>query len=204
VHLVLMDVQMPEMDGLEATSAIRALEKATGLHIPIVAMTAHAMKGDRERCLAAGMDDYLTKPVQTDDLLRTLERFLPSQSPAPQPLNKKLAFLDPVAVLERVGGDRDLLAELVALFQNEYPRLRQEMQDALTHQDSRALERVAHTLKGSVSNFSAGAACLTAQELEILARNGDLDRAGAVCSALDEEIERLQQALEEIVRGVAK
>jgi PAS domain S-box-containing protein len=206
IDLVLMDVQMPEMDGLEATAAIREREKVTGLHVPVIAMTAHALKGDRERCLAAGMDDYLTKPVQTADLLGTLERFLPSGSPgsSPQASNNKLAFLDSAAVLERVGGDRGLLAELVALFQKEYPQLRREMQDALASQDSRALERVAHTLKGSVSNFSVGGACVTAQELEILARNGDLDRAGAVCGALDEEIERLQQALDEMVRGVAK
>jgi two-component system sensor histidine kinase/response regulator len=206
VDLVLMDVQMPEVDGLEATAAIRVREKVTGLHIPVIAMTAHAMKGDRERCLAAGMDDYLTKPVQTADLLRTLERFAPPRSAAsfPRPLNNKLAFLDSAAILERVGGDRELLAELVALFQKEYPQLRQEMQDAIANQDGRALERVAHTLKGSVSNFSASGACVTAQELEILARNGNLDRAGAVCGALDEEIERLQQALDEMVRGVAK
>src|SRR5580658_3385375 len=111
-----MDVQMPEMDGLEATRAIREREKITGRHLPIVAMTAHAMKGDRERCLDAGMDDYLTKPIRTPEFVDILKRYLKVSEPLE-------SSWDAVQALERLSGNQDLLAELIILFETEGPKI---------------------------------------------------------------------------------
>src|SRR5437879_13261288 len=102
-----MDVQMPEMDGLEATASIRARERATGRHLPIIAMTAHAMKGDRERCLEAGMDGYVSKPVRAADLLEEIDKQVRRAQPTLR------VVLDRAALLERLEGDAELLAEMV-------------------------------------------------------------------------------------------
>ncbi len=203
VDLALMDVQMPRMDGFEATAAIRELEKTNGLHLPIIAMTAHAMKGDRERCLAAGMDDYLTKPVQAKEMLRLLERYSSRRSGSNNDAPSREVF-DVAEALERVGGDRELLAELVKLFEGESPRLLQEMREAIAREDAVALERAAHALKGSVGNFAAAAAVAAAQELERVARSGLLTQARALYSALETEIQQFRQALENLDQGVLK
>ena len=121
-----MDVQMPEMDGFEATAAIRDRGKITGGHLPIVAMTAHAMVGDRERCLEAGMDGYVAKPIQPSELFETIESLVGGESgrsqvaPTPAPGND---VIDEAALLSRVQGDAQLLKELITLFRGEYPRL---------------------------------------------------------------------------------
>ena len=155
---VLMDVQMPEMDGFEATAAIRAREAGTGAHTPIIAMTAHALKGDRERCLAAGMDGYVTKPLRPQELYEALEG-LPLASVAGAAAagsTSEPAVFDRDAALERMDGDVELLKELVGLFLDECPQRMAEIREALTRRDATKLRQAAHTLKGSVGNFGAG------------------------------------------------
>jgi CheY-like chemotaxis protein len=190
--LVLMDIQMPEMGGLEATAAIREREKATGRHIPIVAMTAHTMKGDRERCLAAGMNGYIAKPVQAEVLFREISAALSGSqpsSPAPQPP------VDEGALLARVGGDKRLLTQLVKLFLTDCPRMMSKIDKAVNRGDAEGLRLAAHSLKGSVGNFAAPAAYEAARRLEEMAREGDLSHVQEAWLSLESEIIRLEPAL---------
>jgi CheY-like chemotaxis protein/HPt (histidine-containing phosphotransfer) domain-containing protein len=209
--LVLMDVQMPEMDGLDATRAIRHGEIGTSRRLPIVALTAHAMKGDREVCLAAGMDAYLTKPVRAEALLDVIERLTGSRStspPVPVALPEKTPLaaqpaLDAVEALARVAGDRELLGELVDLFRTESTRVIEEMRRAIEVGDSKTLERSAHKLRGSVASFSARGATQLALSLEIMGRDtslpsGDASRALA---ALEAELGRLGIELAQLRLG---
>ncbi len=205
--LILMDIQMPEMNGWEATRAIRERERESGGHIPIVAMTAHAMKGDEEKCLASGMDDYLTKPIRTAELLAALDRIgshkadsevvlQPSSSP-----NSAGPAVDLAATLERLDGDRSLFDELVEVFRNECPGLMGEIRRALVLQDAKRVERGAHTLKGSSSNVGAVAVSQAASEIESLASGGNLAAASKQCAALQTEIERLFVELDSLSRA---
>jgi CheY-like chemotaxis protein len=195
--LVLMDVQMPEMGGLEATRAIRSWERGRNRHVPIIAMTARAMKGDRELCLDAGMDGYVSKPILVQELLEAMHAVL-GVRPAAAELSSSAdgAVFDPDPLLNRIGGDRQLLVELIALFQKECPRLRQQLEQALARSDAPALSQAAHSLKGTVSNFAAGEAVLAAQQLETLARSGDLAGSRAVFQELDQSLKSLQAGLE--------
>jgi PAS domain S-box-containing protein len=185
--LVLMDVQMPEMDGFEATAAIRARERDSSRHLPILAMTAYAMKGDRERCLAAGMDGYVSKPIQPHELWQAIERLVPAGDDV----------LDGREALERVGGDKELLRELIEMFLADGPRLWEDVADALARGDAQKLGRAAHTLKGSISAFSAPSAWSAAQRLESLAEQGG-PAAAAAAAQLETEMGRLQSALEKM------
>jgi PAS domain S-box-containing protein len=194
--LVLMDVEMPEMGGFEATGVIRRQEQGTGRHVPIIAMTAHAMKGDRERCLQAGMDGYVSKPVRVEELGRVMEAVLgqgapPAEAAAPGPG----ALLDREAALANVSGDEGLLQELIQVFLADYPRLLADLRGALDRGEAGKLRMTAHTLKGSLFCFAAGTAAHSAQQLETLAREGGLDRAGAAVAALEQEVERLRPSL---------
>ncbi len=221
--VVLMDVQMPEMDGLEATAAIRAKERTAGGHVPIVAMTARAMKGDRERCLEAGMDDYVSKPLQPSELCDTVERLTTamdgdphataaestavsasptrpaSQSPpnrqaSPPPPGSSSDF-DKAAAIEQVGGDEELLKELLAAFLSEYPPLMAQIRDAITQRDARSLERAAHTLKGAATAVATATVADAAQRLEIMGRTGELAGAKSACTELEHALRRLRPTL---------
>jgi CheY-like chemotaxis protein len=203
--LVLMDVQMPEMDGFEATAAIREKEKESGTHQQIIALTAHAMKGDRDRCLAAGMDGYLSKPIQAKELFETTENSGPTTTPgktdAPYQ-DASMSVLDSAAALARVEGDKQLLAELTNLFLEEGPKLLAAVREAVSRQDAKALEDAAHALKGSVGNFSAPGAFQAALNLEIMGRERDLAGAQEAYQLLNDQIERLQTALQALIKEV--
>jgi PAS domain S-box-containing protein len=205
--VVLMDLQMPEMDGLEATAVIRQKEKATGRHLPIIAITAHALKGDRERCLAAGMDDYLAKPIQAKELLAAVEgAVLPAverrESVPAEPRPEEI--LDRVTALARVDGDAKLLGELARLFLADTARLLSAVRQAVTRGDAKALEFAAHAMKSSVGNFAAHAAFEAAARLEMSGRQGDLAEAQEAYAALQQEIERLKPVLEGFAKGGSK
>ena len=200
--LVLMDVQMPEMDGFEATAAIRQREEATGIHIPIVAMTANAMKGDRERCLEEGMDAYISKPLRSKDLFEVVEGAvaIPTETQMDTP-EEQLPdeVIDKVAALDCIDGDEELLREMVEIFLDDCPKLLNDIRQAVTGRDSESLHRSAHTLKGSVGNFSASAAYEAALKLEMMGRSGNVAHAEEAYSVLEGEIGRLREALSALV-----
>ncbi len=196
--LVLMDVQMPEMDGFEATRAIREKEATTHKHIPILAMTAHAMKGDRERCLAVGMDGYIAKPISPAELFAEIERFTPRPEPTPQkPPPSGNDCIDWQAAWANLEGDRNLLSELALLFLDNLPQQMEAIHRAVDKAQNHDLERLAHRLKGSVGNFAAKPAFEAAFRLEKIARQGDSKQVPQAMDALEYEIRRLQGALEE-------
>jgi two-component system, sensor histidine kinase and response regulator len=173
-------VQMPEMDGFEATTEIRAQEVVTGGHLRIIAMTAHAMAGDRDRCLRAGMDGYVSKPLDPRLLYAVVEQEeLTPSSGAP-------AF-ERAAALERLGGDRALLSEVIQLFLEDCPIRVAAIRAAIDLRDAEGLCSEAHALKGAASNLSAVSLFETAEILEQLGRDGRFDAADAACRRLSDE-----------------
>jgi len=165
--LILMDVQMPVMDGLEAAAAIRAAESGAGRHIPIIALTAHAMSDHKRQCLNAGMDGYITKPVEPEELLEMIKDVLPN--PSAEPNDDGVGF-DLAACLSRVGDEENLLAEIAAIFVAGCPKMLADIQRALDENDPDSLARAAHTFKGSVGNFHVAKLTRAAKKLERLAR----------------------------------
>ncbi|HXG10085.1 MAG TPA: response regulator [Gemmataceae bacterium] len=203
--LVLMDVQMPEMDGFEATRAIRAGEEGLPRDVPIVALTAHAMKGDRERCLEAGMDAYLAKPVQQQELRWLVERLTAATVPSgdPTPTGPSETPLDRQEALERLGSDEQFLAEVAGLLLEDAPRRLAEVRRAIAEGDATGLRRAAHALKGAVGYVGARPACEAAKRLEAIGADGSLDRAADALQELEREIERLMAVLATLVAPVA-
>jgi CheY-like chemotaxis protein len=190
--LVLMDVQMPNLGGFEATALIRQREQSTGRHIPIIAMTARAMKGNREECLAAGFDAYLAKPLRAQELHELIER-LAGRFPLPPPA------LDQEAIHDLVGGDTVLLHDLVALFLGGVPGMRERIRTAIEQQDALRLNEAAHELKGAASHFAATPTTEAARRLESMGRDNDLAHAEEAFRILETELDRLQSALSELV-----
>jgi CheY-like chemotaxis protein len=177
--VVLMDVQMPEMDGFEATAEIRAREKSTGGHIRIIAMTAHAMAGDRDRCLRAGMDGYLSKPLDPQLLRAVVEE-------EPGAVSMRPVFERETA-LERVGGDTHLLSEVIQLFLADCPLRLAALKMALDARDAEAIAREAHQLKGAAGNLSVIGLFETAAILEQLGHDRRFDAAEAAWRRLSDE-----------------
>ena len=200
--LILMDVQMPELSGLEAATAIRARERATGAHVPIVAMTAHAMTGDRERCLAAGMDGYVAKPLRPTELFAAIESLLAppraerhARSSARPDQPRASQTLDAGTLLAGFGGNRKLLGEVIDLFLADTPRILDEARAALVRADAAALAESAHALKGSIGLFLQAGAYDAARRLETDARAGKLAGIDMTLAELDEEARRLSDDL---------
>jgi CheY-like chemotaxis protein/HPt (histidine-containing phosphotransfer) domain-containing protein len=194
--LVLMDLQMPEINGLEATAAIRQKESGDGTHIPIIALTAHALKGDRERCIEAGMDDYLSKPIEAQKLFAAIEAAAHKGERATGNDQPHIRAVDIDALLKSFDGDRDLVSMLAKVFADSSPGQLSELDDAVTRGDAEALASGAHALRGSVANFRAEAAVDAATRLEQLARSGDLSAADSALAVLQDEIEQLREELE--------
>jgi CheY-like chemotaxis protein len=186
---------MPEMDGFETTRAIRAKEAATGQRIPIIAMTAHTMKGDRERCLAAGMDHYVAKPIHPAELFEAIERLIRPSAPAPPA--RLDDCIDWQAAWASLEGDHQLFRELARLFLDSLPGQLEAIHLAAEKTPGPDLEHAAQRLKSAVGNFAARPACAAALRLEQIARQGDLEPVREAMGALDFETHRLQLALEE-------
>jgi two-component system sensor histidine kinase/response regulator len=213
--LICMDLQMPNMGGIEATAAIRAIERERGTRTPIIALTAHAMQGDRERCLEADMDGYVSKPIRRDDLRAEIERVLEpgsgirdassagsggagaadSQTPDPGSWTS-----DPgTRIQRRFEGDDDLLRELAAVFLEDYPGRLRDILDALQAQKADAVARAAHTLKGGASVLCENGPTPVVRELEAAAKAGDLGRAQTLYGELERQMEFLRRDLESLV-----
>jgi signal transduction histidine kinase/CheY-like chemotaxis protein/HPt (histidine-containing phosphotransfer) domain-containing protein len=187
--LLLMDVQMPELDGLETAALIRQQEQGRDGHLPIIAMTAHAMKGDRERCLAAGMDDYVSKPMKADDLFAAMHRQLARTCAAP--VLGRAACVDLALAMSRVEGDLPLLEELVEMFLQSYPQQMVDLWQAVHAGASRHVQRMAHSLKSAIAIFGAKTAYALAHDVEDAARRAELDAASPVLAHLESELEQI-------------
>ncbi len=192
--LVLMDIQMPEMGGLEATAAIREREKQRGGHLRIVALTAHVMSGDRERYLAAGMDGYLAKPIDRIGLYAIVEEGFPSVT-APHSDAATTAPFDRGRMLARLGGDEALGSELIQQFLEDSPGRIYAIKSAIAQGDPRALESSAHSLKGALATLAADAAFTAVQDLERIARDGAMVDAPACFRRVESQWSTLIAAL---------
>jgi CheY-like chemotaxis protein len=199
--LILMDVQMPEMDGFEATRRIRELEETAGGHVTIAAMTAHAMAGDRERCLAAGMDDYVSKPLRKEDLLRVLAG---AAAAASGEATEPISLHSREELLSQCDGDEELLSELVSIFQDNTPQLVQAIDEAIEKQDAPALAAHAHRLLGSVAAFGATRARILALRLEKHGEENNFSGAKDRIAELGREINRIYAALAGLGLPLAK
>ena len=203
--LVLMDIQMPKMDGFDATKEIRRQEEQTGRHIPIIAMTAHAMKGDRQRCLDAGMDEYLSKPIRIQELVQVLDAVKsdtstqPSQSPAIIPSPSGLVDWD--EALDIVNGNHELLKEIVQAFLDDTPRLISAAQQAIAEKNAEALALAAHSLKGSMLFLKAQRPGDLAQQLELMGNHDQFDNADNTFQALQKQIQTLSEELKDFLQS---
>jgi signal transduction histidine kinase/CheY-like chemotaxis protein len=201
--LILMDVQMPEMGGFEATAAIRAREQLVGGHVPIVALTAHAMSGDRERCLAAGMDDYATKPLRIQELSTIIERLTGDVPRAPVvPESAPASDLSRDALVVRFGGNEELLVDVAKTFIEFSERLLNAAAEFCSVGEMTGLARTAHSLKGSVGNFGALEAMHATEELERAALAGNAPLARASLARVEVTVSQLRAALTLVTTGV--
>jgi CheY-like chemotaxis protein len=197
---VLMDVQMPNCDGFSATRAIRDRESRIGAHVPIIALTAHALSGDREECLSAGMDAYLAKPIHARELVALVERvtgvspdgdgdITPRQGPI------RTSPFDISAALDRMDGEMDLLKEHIGYVLNDIPKLVERMRAAINRNDARLLEISGHRLKSLVSSYNHDSARELAQSLEQMGKAGQFDQAATT-------LDQLQPLIDEFIKAV--
>jgi len=197
--LVLMDCQMPQMDGYTATRILRSGRfKGPNRNLPVIAMTAHALQGDREKCLDAGMNDYLSKPIEPTQLQEVITRHLRRSSPPPHPRSANedpAETFDRQALLIRLGGDASFLVEIVGLFLSDAPRQLAAIETALTARDGKQMQELAHKFKGAAANVAAKALQRTAEQLEAAGRQADFGRATELVDTLARELTALREAL---------
>lgn len=202
--IVLMDVQMPDMDGLEATAAIREHE-SDGQRLPIIALTAHALDGYRKRCMDAGMDGFVTKPVQVEELLSTMVEVLgPDQvelaePPMTEKTDSKLPVIDREGLLSRIGGDVDFLDMMSVMFREDSSRHIEGIRAALAEEDMDQLRNTAHTLKGTTGNVSASRSAEEARQLQEAATRGDANACQLAAKALEQSLKAAYSGLDELV-----
>ncbi len=204
--LVLMDIQMPVMGGVQSVQLIRTAKSEHGRRTPIVAMTAHAMKGDREKYLAAGMDGYVSKPIRSQFLREEMARVLQFASPAEPPherltVNKEESVIDWEEFLNRVEHDEELARELLGIFQTESAVNRDTLRAAVTARDAEAVRNGAHAFKGMLANLAATNASGAAAALEDLAKDGNTDALAAGWQTFDTELSKVLQEVEHLLAG---
>ena len=204
--IVLMDIQMPEMDGMEATTAIRKWETPLKKRVPIVAMTAHAMKGDRERCIETGMDRYVSKPINQEQLFETILELVPaplrSASISINDLDKELPAaldLDRKSLIAAFGNDIDFFKDVVTIFLKDYPTMLKDIEQALAKQDGNELGRTAHALKGMLRSFQAENAAEKAAQLEQIGKTGKFNEMAQTVGELSKEVDLLGQHLLDLI-----
>ena len=202
--IILMDIQMPIIDGFEATRLILDAEKADGKpHAPIIAMTAHAMKGDRERCLAAGMDEYIAKPILADELFQIIERLAGSAETetGPAPDGADGNKFDLSALLKATGGDIKLTLELIEIFLIDAPKKMSEIQKAIDENDGQALSRAAHAFMSSTGYFPKSKAIEVLRVLETMGHNDQFVRSAETYAELSREVGEITFSLKEYTSG---
>ena len=206
--VILMDVQMPEMGGLEATLAIRDFERTTGRHTPIIALTARAMAGDREQCLAAGMDGYISKPLRPDELFSTIDSQVgtrsDTESPKPVAPPSTSGSINIETMLAGFGGRSELVIDVVDVFLEDGPAMLTRLHNAIQAGEPPEVAGAAHAIKGSVGLFSQGPAYERTRELESLARGGDLTGAEAAYEEINTTISNLIVELRELRKTMTK
>lgn len=214
--IILMDVQMPGMDGMQATRAIREREAPTGRHTPIMALTAYAAREDKERCLAAGMDGYLSKPFKSEELLAALREHCSAETvdSGPPPTHgapEELAsaqtttpIFDRPGLVERLGGKDDLVAKFVVMFRTRAVSCWEELTTAAAGQNGDALRVHAHAIKGSAANIGALRVQEIAHGIELAAGSGKLDEALSSIPRLRSELDAFERATAEIVDSVTQ
>ena len=198
--IILMDVQMPEMSGLEATALIRDHERTAGGHVPIVALTARAMAGDREQCLAAGMDAYVSKPLRAEELFATIDSLVASEpTPRDAATSDRADTMNAETLLANFGGRADLLKQVIDVFLEDTPTLLSRVEHALRAGNGAEVAAAAHAIKGSVGLFSQGPAYEDARRLEQLGRGGELGDGEAARAQLDASLSALMSELRALV-----
>jgi CheY-like chemotaxis protein len=201
--LVLMDLQMPEMDGLEATSRIRQREQQTGSHLPIVAMTAHALAEDRQRCLEAGMDGYIAKPIRSGQLSEAIGALFATPALPTVPEAAEMAGGEDVdwsKALAAVHNNHRSLRKVVEAALQEFPRLLAAMRKAVDDRDAMSLRLSAHTLKGALRVFGQGPGLCETCRLEEMGLRNELADAGGPLAALEMRIAGLAQDLQDYLQ----
>lgn len=205
---ILMDVQMPEMDGFYATKCIReSKDKNINVNVPIIAMTAHALKGDRQRCIGAGMDDYITKPIDSDKLYSVLDKYIcGSKRPYKEEVNDStnadkvaVKLLDMEELLERVGGDEEIIMEIWKVFLDDAPLRMNDLKEALDKNDALLAGRIAHTIKGMAANIGVNILKQEALQMELATRKSSLDDARSMFDKLYYEYQRVFDELTKLI-----
>ena len=205
--LILMDIQMPFMGGVQATQLIRQSEKAAGRHTPIMAMTAHAMKGDREKYLASGMDGYVSKPIRTELLFGEIARVIrvteSTQSSGFNQEDRKIApqALDREELLVHVERDEELAREILTIFLADLPEYRQSLQSAVESANSEDVRKTAHTFKGMLANLAAKPSSAAAGHLEDLATEHKTDAFMPAWRVFEKELSAVSVEVEQLLAG---